>query len=146
MSDSRIDPLNSFGFRVSLNTFGECAYFQEVTGLSAQLDVQDFNEGGCNTTTHKLLGPAKYPDITLKRGFCKGSMLSWLECFKGGGNGGRFTIAIDILGDDGEVKGTWYVSRAIPVSWTGPQLSASQNAIAMESITFAHEGISYSAK
>jgi phage tail-like protein len=35
----------------------------------------------------------------------------------------------------------WYVRRAVPASYTGPTWDASQNAVAVESLEIAHEGL-----
>jgi phage tail-like protein len=36
---------------------------------------------------------------------------------------------------------TWHFSKAFPVKWVGPDMKASQNGIAIETVEFAHEGI-----
>ena len=47
----------------------EAGRFHEVSGLSVEVEVIEFSEGGNNNFIHKLPGRVKYPNIVLKRGF-----------------------------------------------------------------------------
>src|SRR5262245_11747441 len=55
-----------FGIGVGLSVlFGS---FSEVNGLTAQIETEDYREGGRNTGPHKLMKWGKYPNLVLKRG------------------------------------------------------------------------------
>jgi len=41
----------------------------------------------------------------------------------------------------GQVVMEWQFRRAFPAKWTGPDLSAGQNNVAMETLELAHEGL-----
>jgi phage tail-like protein len=45
------------------------------------------------------------------------------------------------LNEAGTPAMVWYVRRAVPASYTGPTWDASQNAVAVESLEIAHEGL-----
>ena len=143
-------PIGSFGFKVIVNVEGqdtELGLFQEVSGLSAQLNVEDLVEGGCNTTTRKLIGNASYSNIVLKRGICKASMYSWIAGYLSGEKRQRLSGSIQILGDDGTtpVKVFKFI-KGIPVKWDGPSLNVMSDAIATETLEIAHEGLIMSDK
>ena len=46
----------------------QCAVFHEAEGLTVQLDVQEYQEGGENTYYHKLVGLTRWSNIVLRRG------------------------------------------------------------------------------
>ncbi len=137
-------PFGAFGFKVEIETeSGAKGCFQEVSGLSVQVNVTDLVEGGVNNTTHKLIGNASYSNITLKRGLCDGSMFDWISRFVNYSGGGlkRVNGTIKILDDAGKVAKTYLFKNAVPVKWDGPALSVMQDAIATESLELAHEGL-----
>lgn len=142
MSKVNNKPFGAFAFRVKVDG-KEVGLFQEVSGLSAQIEVQDLAVGGLNTTTLKLAGPASYPNLSLKRGFCVTTMMDWFESYRAGSGNTRKRLSgtIEMLGDDGAPVMTWAFVNGIPTKWDGPQLSVSQNAIAIESLEIAHEGL-----
>ncbi|MBR4986006.1 MAG: phage tail protein [Proteobacteria bacterium] len=147
-------PFGSFGFKVELSAGGDGGTnhgcFQEVSGISAQLNVTDLVEGGANHTTHKLINNASYSNITLKRGLCDVGLFKWIDGFINGGTGSRMNGTITIYGDavdrDGKHKPVQVIKfkNAIPVKWDGPALNVSQDAIATETLELAHEGLTVS--
>lgn len=143
MSNQKSDPFGVFAFKVSINGIAS-GFFQEVSGLGAQIDVQDVQEGGRNNTTRKIVGQGKFPNLVLKRGFCNETLLDALMGFHSNKNRLNGTITLrNVKGDADLAK--WEFKNGIPVKWDGPQLNVSQNAIAIESLEIAHEGlVSYS--
>ena len=56
------------------------ASFQEVSGLSMEVEVLERNEGGENDYTHKLPGRVSYPNLTLKRGITQDNyFVTWFQ-------------------------------------------------------------------
>lgn len=137
-------PFGAFGFKVEIETeSGAKGCFQEVSGLSVQVNVTDLVEGGVNNTTRKMIGNTSYSNITLKRGLCDGSMFDWIQRFVNYSGGGisRINGTINILDEKGDVAKTYRFINAVPVKWDGPSLSVMQDAIATESLELAHEGL-----
>lgn len=142
MSDNSKIPFGSFGFTVRLGEEGgnSLGCFQEVSGLGIQINVTDLVEGGVNNKTHKLLGNASFPNITLKRGLIDDEFYHWISNVRNGVVS-RKTISIEILDEAGKSCKKYKIERAIPVNWSGPALNVMQDAIATESLELAHEGL-----
>jgi len=141
MSDSNLTPFGSFGFKVNVSAGGGgCGCFQEVSGLSAQVNVTDLVEGGVNNTTYKLLGNANFSNVVLKRGLVDGALFDWMNQVIEG-KIERQDIKIEILGDKREPVMSFILVNAVPIKWDGPSLNVMQDAIATESLEIAHEGL-----
>lgn len=157
--DQRRDPLLGFNFHVSLFdsttspgagltsivlqplVSNPLAGFSECSGLEMTLDLEDYNEGGNNGTVLKFPKRAKYTEITLKKGVTKDSQLfDWFYGFTQG-NGKRKDGVITLRDARGKPHTVWGFSRGLPSKYSGPQLVAQQSAVAIQSITIAHQGL-----
>ncbi len=139
----RIDPFTTQSFSIEIGHI-QHALFSEFSGLQAEVEVLSFEEGGCNDYTHKLPGRTKLSNITLKRGVAYTDEL-WLW-FVAVMNGlvVRQNISV-VLYDAAHVSAKrWNFSRAYPVKWVGPAFKAGENAISIETLELAHEGMSVS--
>lgn len=117
------------------------AGFSEVSGLQAETKVISIKEGGINDRVHKIPEGTEYSNLVLKRGLTDSKSL-WLwhqDVIKGKIK--RRNIYLNILDSQGNIKWTWGFLDAYPVKWTGPDLKADSNAVAIESLEIAHEGI-----
>jgi phage tail-like protein len=134
------DPHLSFRFRVEIDGL-DAAGFQEVTGLTAETEVESLREGGVNTYEWQLAGPTKYPSkLILKRGLAdEDSLWSWYRDVVGG-RPERKGIAVILLDQAGEETWRWTFRDACPVKWDGPQLRAERGEVAFESIELVHSG------
>src|SRR6185436_1399270 len=96
--------------------------FQEVSGLSVEVEVDELKEGGENRFSYKLPKRAKYPNLILKRGLLKGSkILDWIKSaqenyfnvidvsFK------PADIIITLMDEAGEETAVWNVVQAYPL-------------------------------
>ena len=72
--DKRLDPFANFAFRVEIDGI-EIFGFQEVSGLSNETDIFEYQEGGENQYTHKLVGQTKFSNIILKHGITTDSSI-----------------------------------------------------------------------
>ncbi len=138
MAADNSDPFGTFAFKVDVDGVA-AGYFQEVSGLSAQIEVVEVEEGGRNWTTRKLVGQGKFPNLVLKRGFCTGTLLDAVTKFHGDKR--RLSGNIVMYSNAGKEIARWRFVNGIPVKWDGPQLNVGQNAIAVESLEIAHEGL-----
>jgi phage tail-like protein len=57
------------------------------------------------------------------------------------GQGRRRDGLIVLLDEQHNARKIWRFSRGLPMKYTGPSMNATQNAVAIESIEIAHEGV-----
>jgi len=116
--------------------------FQEVTGLGAQLEVIAHPEGGRNDSVHQLPVRHSWNRITLKRGVARDAGLwAWYVAGLADSLGARRDGAVLLCGPDGTPAVAWAFRGGLAAKWTGPDLHAEQNAVAVESLEIAHEGL-----
>jgi phage tail-like protein len=143
-SSKRKDPLTThlFGLKLTELPDGDLdysqgtAFFKSISGLSTTTDAQDYQEGGVTTFTRKVIGQTKWANIVLKGGFT-GDMTIW----NWKDNPKRLNGIIVALGPGMQVMAKWEFQRGYPVKWDGPDLDASKNELAIESLEIAHEGL-----
>lgn len=137
----RIDPLANAKFCIEVENIQEAA-FTEASGLQAEVEVFEYQEGGNNFFTHKLPGRARFPNVVLKRGVTTSNELwAWFEksMYR---KTERRNISIVLYNQEGEEVRRWNLTNAYPVKWIGPSFRAGDNAVTIEAIEFAHEGMS----
>ena len=118
-------------------------YFTEVSGLSSEVEVMTYNEGGKNDGVHKLPTRMKHPNLVLKRGVTTVKDLQeWAQDSFAGPQ--RKEITLTMYNEQLEKIRIWSFKNAYPVKWTGPQFNASQNTVATEAIEIVHDGIQIS--
>ncbi len=145
----RIDPFATFKFHVEIGDIKEAA-FSECSGLEIATDVFEYQEGGLNEYSHKLPGRTKLSNVTLKRGFATSNELyNWyLEMEQDLLNGKNITrqqVTITLYSSaQQEELVRWTLNDAFPVKWVGPAFKAGEAAISIETLEFAHHGITLS--
>jgi len=120
--------------------------FQEVSGLSVEVEVEELKEGGENRFTYKLPKRAKYPNLVLKRGLLQGTkIIEWLNnavsnyfnvidySFK------PADILVTLMDEAGGEVAVWNVVQAYPVKMSTSDFKASENAIVVETIELAYQ-------
>lgn len=135
-------PLPVFHFRVEWG--GTNVGFSEVSGLTQEVQLIEYRDGTSpDYSTKKMPGLHKYNNITLKRGIAKGDneFFAWLNTVKMN-TIERRDITISLLNENHEPVVVWRALQAWPVKVEGPGLKANDNAVAIESIELAHEGLS----
>lgn len=135
----RLDPIPAFRFTVRFDDLPPGG-FSDCSGLQMETEIQDYHEGGVNTHTWKFATRTKQANVTLKRGIVDKLMWTWYEAIARGQMQFRnATITVlDPAGADEAIE--FQVVQAFPVKWVGPDLSASQNNLAVETIELAHQG------
>jgi len=115
--------------------------FSECQGLESSMKVEEYNEGGNNGSVLKFPGRFSWANITLKRGLATSSSLwDWSYSFVQG-RGKRRDGVIALLSEAMLPSNVWYFRRGLPLKYSGPQMNATQNNVAVESIEIAHEGL-----
>ena len=143
-----VDPFATFKFHVEVKGITEGA-FTECSGLEMSTEVFEYQEGGLNEYVHKFPGRTKVSNVTLKRGFATSNELfAWYKKMEEdvndlGGKGFDFrqvTITLYSSAERGK-KVRWLLDKAFPVKWVGPTFKTDEAAVAIETLEFAHHGI-----
>jgi phage tail-like protein len=138
-----IDPPVSYNFAVGFGSVNatplEDTYFSEISGITAELDVEEKREGGQNDWVYHLPKGSKGSRITLKRGLASinSVLISW--CFD--------TIHFDktqvvpkqmvislLDKNPNEPRMTWAFYNVLPVKWSMADFNAKESNVAIESI------------
>ena len=136
---NRPDPVGELRFKVELPGV-DIGRFRECSGLSAEIEVKDYNEGGVNDRVHKLPTRMKFPPLVLKRGVTyEDALLKWL--WKTQREVQRVNVTVSLLGPDGQPVRSWAFAEAYPIKWTGPTLNAGSSQVATESLEIVHAGL-----
>jgi phage tail-like protein len=137
---ARNDPFPAFRFEVRLDDL-PVAGFSECTGLRLETDVQEYNEGGLNSVVRKFPTRTKQSNVTLKRGIVDRVMWDWYFDLTQGVVDPR-SGSIIVRDPSGEnVVMEWHIRDAFPCKWMGPDLNATQNSVAVETLELCHQGI-----
>jgi phage tail-like protein len=119
------------------------ASFTECGGLGIQIKKNVFREGGVNNQQRIYLGQTEFTDVTLKRGITDHpGFWNWLnQLFDETKITERKNVNILLFDRSGETMMSWTLVGAIPVGWKTPPLQADGNAVAIEELTIAYEGL-----
>ncbi len=150
MSDSRTDPYRNFAFTVEIDGL-RVAGFSKVSGLSVQMQPEEYEEGGVNGFVHELPGQYSHSNLVLERGLTRSTKLwNWIEQIRTGtthaasNKRARKDVTITLrAGYRAESTKGWRFRNAYPVKWEGPDLSADasgSSSVAVQRLEFAHQG------
>jgi len=136
------DPFLTYRFLVEIKGL-IVGGFSEVTGLTAEIEVEDYREGGLNEYVHRLPGGAKYPaNLVFKKGLTYADHLWRWHREVRQGRVERRNGSILLFNSLGVEAKRWNFEGAIPVRWVGPDLRASTAEVAVETLELAHQGLS----
>jgi len=137
---SRYDPHTTNRFYVEIGSVQQ-AIFKECSGLQAETEVLNYEEGGVNGYQHKLPGRTKFQNVSLKWGISDSNELwDWYQDVMQG-KIQRKNVSIVLCNQKGEEVKRWSFERAYPVKWQGPTFKADENAVAIETLDITHEGM-----
>lgn len=140
MEELRATSNPAFRFVVEIEDKAVAA-FTECTLPVVEWEMQEVKEGGVNTHVHMLPGRRKRATLTLKNGVgLAKELVDWyLACM-----GEKFefkNISIYLLSGPGQkarkTTMSWKIANCMPIKWTGPQLKASDNTIAIQTLEMA---------
>ena len=142
---SRTDPYLGARFFVEIEGVDQGG-FTECTGLQAEVEVTDYQEGGNNGYVHKLVGRTKFSNVVLKHGVTDSTdFWDWFQDVQANPER-RETVTISLLDEEGNPVFVWTIVNAFPVKVSAPDLKSDANEIAVETIELAHEGITQEAQ
>jgi phage tail-like protein len=135
-----LQPYPTFNFAVEVEGL-LVGGFTQVDGLSGDVGVEEYREGGVNGYTHKLPGRTSFANLELRYGLTGVGMLwDWFAATTEGSIQRRNGTVM--LLDRRRIPVMWWNFRnALPVRWTGPTFAASDDQIGIESLELAHEGL-----
>src|SRR5512134_735303 len=141
MPSTRNDPYKNFSFLVEIDGVAS-AGFASVSGLAAEAEVIEYREGADRlTSSRKLPGRVRYPNVTLRRGLTTNRDLwEWWKTVRDG-TLQRRTVVITLLDDAREPVLRWRLREAWIAGIEFSELDTSKNEIAIETIEIAHEGL-----
>jgi phage tail-like protein len=116
--------------------------FQECRGLSGDLEVMPYAEGGRNDFVHQLPVRHTWGRISLRRGLVRDQVLwGWYQAGLTGSLGARRDGCIVALNETGLPAMAWPFYGGLAAKWTGPEFSALTGAVALEGLEIAHHGV-----
>lgn len=144
-------PLTKMNFIVTAGS--ATAAFSEVSGVEASVDVIEFRQGNSNSLAPmKLPGLVKHGNVTLKYGYTlNNDFLKWAaSCVSETRSGDRIREVsielIDITASaptkvEKKTSGSciWKLKNAWVTKYSAPDLNATANEVAMESVEIAYE-------
>lgn len=139
----RVDPYRASRFLLEIDGITR-AGFSECTIPDSTQDPIEYREGNEVFTVRKIPGLIKYANITLKWGITDDSMelYTWRkqveECKMADA---RRNVAVVLLDDEGSAKARWEFLMAWPTKYDAPDLNATGNDVAVETLEIAHEGM-----
>jgi phage tail-like protein len=120
--------------------------FQEVTGLSYEIETEELREGGENRFSYKLPKRTKYPNLILKRGLLSDTaLLAW---FKSAANTYYTVVVYDfkpadilitLLDESDQPVAIWNVVQAYPLKCATSDFKSTDNSIVVETVEFAYQ-------
>ena len=125
----------------------EIGVFQELSGLSVEVGVEEIREGGQNGYVRKVPGRMVWPNLVFRRGLTQSdALLNWLnkssgEGFAASGNKlTRATGAVTALDYNGTRLRSWEFAEVFPIRWKGPDFSVGSGEALSEELEVAHHG------
>src|SRR5262245_52571609 len=92
--------------------------FSECSGLQAETEIFEWEEGGLNEYRHRLPGRVKYTNLVLKRGVALKDLWEWyLDTARGTIT--RKQLSIVLYSYQGEPEMRWNIDGALPIKWVG---------------------------
>jgi phage tail-like protein len=134
-------------FRVTVDGV-DLGGWAKCSGLAVTFKNQRVKEGGNYESQPILAENLEYPDITLTRAmnaadsnrvqaWLRGKVDSWVNANSSGGGG---TAEITLFDAKVQPVATWSLRNVYPAKWEGPELTVETFGIAVEKLTFVHEG------
>lgn len=137
-----IYPYKKFNYKVLINNTEE-AGFSEVSAPDISSDPVEYREGNmAGMTPGKQPGILKYSNVTLKRGTTDSQVfVNWMKGVQEG-KVERKTVVITLMDDAMNDVASWQLEKAWPTKYTAPDVNATSNEVAIESLELVCEGVS----
>jgi phage tail-like protein len=139
-------PLPAFYFSVVIGNNQDDSAFQEISGLEAQIDTEDYQEGGNNLIYH-LPKAIKHSNLLLKRGIADSSsaLVKWCQDILEAQLAKAIepkTVSVRLLDEKGSPCRVWVLYNAYPVKWRVEGFNSTKNDVAIEEIELCYSSAS----
>lgn len=136
-----IYPYKKYNYKVLLDNSEE-AGFSEVSSPDITSDPVEYREGNMTgKTAGKQPGILKYGNVTLKRGVTESQVfVAWMKDVQDG-KAPRKTVVITLMDDEMNEVASWQLEKAWPTKYTGTDMNATSNEVAIESLELVTEGV-----
>jgi phage tail-like protein len=135
----RQDPFRGFRYLIEMEGLVSGGFLR-VKGLSREVRVESYREGGVNDYEHKLASNVAYPNLVLERGLALDDLWKWAQA-AADGRLQRRNLWIRLQDEANDKAWAWEVAQAIPVKWSASDLEATSPQVVMESLELAHHGM-----
>lgn len=132
------DPLQQYKYRVSLPGIPAGVGFTTVSGLTREVGVVEYDEGGYDHM-HKLSGKQTVSEVVLERGMFANKDMEDVYKKTLTNPDFRTTMTIELLDKFGAKKRDWTLAEAWVSKWEGSEFNASSEDVAIEKITVQFE-------
>ncbi len=135
-------PSVGFHFNVNFESFpsDQDISFQEVSGLTVDLQTEDFVEGGENRFTHKLPIRTNYSDVTLKRGLMTGSaLIQWVKRAIENFDFHPTNLTLTLLNEQHTPLTAWHLVHAYPIQWSVSDFNAEASSVVVETLKLNYQ-------
>lgn len=144
MALSTYYPPVSFHFRVEFQDIPgvkkQDAFFQEVSGLSRELETESVKSGGENRFAFKLPTRAQYPNLVLKRGlFLDSGIISWANDAMINLDIKPATVIVTLLNEQREPLQAYKCVNAWPQKWSVADFNAQESRILVETMELYYQ-------
>jgi phage tail-like protein len=132
-------------FKVEIDQI-DSATFRKCSGLKTETEVFEYQEGGDNETTLKLMGPTKANNIVLTKGYVSDpALFAWRDEIASSGTNPikRRNVSVVALARDAQTEvARWNCTKVWPVRWEMTDFDSSTGEAACEILELAVEKIS----
>ncbi len=130
-------------FYFELSFKGEDAAFQEVSGISKELGIEEIVCGGENRFKYRLPGVATSQNLVLKRAVVTedSKLLDWCASVIDGGLYNKIKphdVTVSLLDKFGNVSVKWTFYNAYPIKYAVSDLKSQDNSLVIETIELAY--------
>lgn len=135
----------SFYFSVSITGMGGSdAAFQEVSGLSKELGIEEVVCGGENRFKYRLPAQTSFQNLVLRRGVvnAESALIGWVKDTLDNGLSAPIKtrdIKVWLLDENGHISMDWNFIAAWPVKWSASNLRSQESEIFIETLEFAYQ-------
>lgn len=116
------------------------AFFQEVTGLSCELETETVRSGGGKYIDYKLPKTARYPNLVLKRGLLLDSgLIGWVTNAIENLDIQTATVLVTLLNEKHTPLQTYQCYHAWPQKWSVAEFNAQESRIVVETLELVYQ-------